>query len=135
MKKVVIFLIIVIFFLSGCKSKETYVTAKCSDGFEYNKEICKNNKCEDIKYFADPCLGHYEKECNSDLDCGVGGCSGQICGRKDEVKYIITTCSFTKEDECLYLTKCSCIQGKCKFQENEKYQGCLRNIPLANVAY
>ena len=37
-------------------------------------------------------------ECSFDSDCGTGGCSGQICGHKDNVGGIMTTCEF-REDE------------------------------------
>ncbi len=67
-------------------------------------------------------------DCNSNLDCGVGGCSRQICGQKDEVKDAITTCEFKEEYECLKETSCLCIKNKCQWLENKDYLNCLEKI-------
>ena len=121
--KYFVILIVLLVLVSGCNlNKETYVKGKCLDGYEYNKEVCKDGKCNVIMYFADPCLNH---ECKTDSDCGTGGCSGEICGQKDKVKEIRTTCEFRSDYECLKFTSCLCIQGKCNFEENENYLGCL----------
>ena len=64
-------------------------------------------------------------ECNKDSDCGVGGCSGQICGGLDTINNIITTCEFRPEYECLKLTSCQCINNRCNWEENNQYKECV----------
>ena len=131
MNKKILFILIVVslFFISSCKintqDKETYITAKCEDGFEYDEKICVNGKCDYIAYVKDPCLGHYLPECKSDSDCSVAGCSGQICTTKEKAFDLITTCEYLDKYQCLKLTSCSCIQGKCAFDENNEYLSCL----------
>ena len=67
-------------------------------------------------------------ECNTNNECGTGGCSSQICGKKGEVENIITTCEFKAEYECLKETSCSCINNKCQWQQNNVYLSCLDKI-------
>ncbi len=67
-------------------------------------------------------------ECTSDNDCGVGGCSGQVCGLKDKVKDIITTCEFRESYNCLKLTSCGCVDGKCEWIENQDYKECMEEL-------
>lgn len=69
-------------------------------------------------------------ECVTNKDCGVGGCSGQICGPKDEVRDIITTCEWKPEYDCIKKTKCTCINGKCDWFENEEYLKCMGTLGL-----
>lgn len=74
------------------------------------------------------CVGLYreaETECTRDSDCGTGGCSGQVCGLKDKVKDIITTCEYRPEYGCLNLTSCKCLEGKCQWGDNTLYRECL----------
>ena len=100
----------------------------CPDGYEYNKYSCTDNICYENKFIADPCLNHYGtavNDCSIDADCAAGGCSGQICGKKDAVKDIITTCEFKEEYGCLKLTSCGCENKKCMWKENKEYRFCL----------
>ena len=67
-------------------------------------------------------------ECSSDLDCATGGCSGQICGVKEKVKDIITTCEYLEEYNCLRLSSCGCVDDKCQWEENNDYRECMNNF-------
>ncbi len=67
-------------------------------------------------------------ECLSDNDCSVGGCSGQVCGMKDKVKGVITTCEFRESYNCLKLTNCGCVDGKCQWVENQDYKNCMEEL-------
>jgi|SRR3989344_7133899 len=131
MKKLIIVLVLFLIFLSSCKinknqDNETFINGKCEDGFKYLKTSCTDNKCSDVVYKQDPCFGHYLiKECDSDLDCSIAGCSGQICTTKDKAIDTITTCEFRSSYECLKLTSCLCINGECKFDGNDNYFTCL----------
>lgn len=64
-------------------------------------------------------------ECNSNADCGVGGCSGQVCGKLGEVEGVITTCEMRPEYDCLQKTSCGCVMGQCKWAENKDYVDCM----------
>ncbi|RLI91476.1 MAG: hypothetical protein DRO90_02335 [Candidatus Altiarchaeales archaeon] len=92
--------------ISGCK----YVSGRCVPVYA--------NRQEEVE----------GAECNVDDDCGTGGCSNQICGPKEKVKGIITTCEYRPEYECLKLTSCKCIKGKCKWEETEEYEECLEKL-------
>lgn len=67
-------------------------------------------------------------ECIVRSDCAAGGCSNQVCGAKEKVKGIITTCEWKEEYGCLKLTSCSCINNKCQWEENKEYRNCMNNI-------
>lgn len=64
-------------------------------------------------------------DCASASDCGVGGCSGQVCTTAKEAPNAITTCEYREEYGCLKLTSCGCANGKCMWQQNTKYADCL----------
>src|SRR3989344_9022094 len=67
----------------------------CQDGYEYSKFSCVDSKCVEKIFVADPCLGHYgTSECDDDSDCGIGGCSGEICGSKEKIKDIASICLY-----------------------------------------
>ena len=122
----------------GHYNGKTFIKAKCEDGFEYDKASCINNVCENIVYKQDPCFGHYlNKECNSDSDCAVAGCSSQACVTKEKAKDIITTCEYKPEYACLKLTSCSCINEECIFKENTEYTQCLneKSTKSNNLVY
>ena len=74
-----------------------------------------------------------DTECSSDSDCATGGCSGQICGEKEKVKDIVTTCEYLPEYDCLRLTDCRCINDKCQWEENNAHKDCIKNIENVNV--
>jgi eight-cysteine-cluster-containing protein len=97
---------------------------------EFNVSGCeyRNGKCVEI--YKEPV------ECTQDPDCGTGGCSGQICGLKEEVGNITTTCEYRPEYDCLQLTSCKCINGECKWEENDAYLECMENlnVGIANPA-
>lgn len=82
----------------------------------------KNNMTEELKDNLT------ESECLTDNDCAVGGCSGQICGVKEVVENIYTTCEWKLEYGCLKITSCSCINDKCMWEETKEYLDCLANI-------
>ena len=89
-------------------------SGKCSVGLECT---CYQNRC-----YAGLVA---EEECATDLDCGTGGCSGQICGTKDKVKDIVTTCEWKEEYGCYKETGCSCINGKCQWKETSEFLDCM----------
>lgn len=64
-------------------------------------------------------------ECSADDDCGVAGCSGQICATKEKAPDIITTCEWKESYACYQLTSCSCINGLCKWAETDEFISCL----------
>jgi eight-cysteine-cluster-containing protein len=64
-------------------------------------------------------------ECQTSTDCTTGGCSGQVCVAKDKSSKIITTCEYRSEYECLKETQCTCVEGKCSWQDNDAYTSCL----------
>ena len=65
-------------------------------------------------------------ECAADSDCGIGGCSGQICATNEKAKDIITTCEYKASYECYKLTSCGCTEGRCSWKSNEKFSECLK---------
>lgn len=79
---------------------------------------CVNNGCKQVK----------KAECSADADCGTGGCSGQVCGQKDKVKGIITTCEYKLEYGCLKKTGCGCVSGKCEWKKTQEYMDCMKNF-------
>jgi len=131
--KYLIFLFLV-FFISSCVKEnnnpdnlEKCPKGICDDGHEYKAYNFVNERCIPIMYFADPCLNHKDDkaECNSDNDCGIGGCSAQLCGKKREVEKVITTCEIKPEYQCLKQSSCSCINNKCQWKQNKEYIECL----------
>ena len=99
----------------------------CQDGYKYTQFDCVNNKCSQRQFFADPCLNHYirDAECASDSDCTSGGCSNQVCGKKESIKGLITTCEFKEEYSCLESTSCGCVESKCRWEETPSYTSCM----------
>jgi eight-cysteine-cluster-containing protein len=97
---------------------------------QYNVSGCeyRNGRCVEI--YKEPV------ECTNDSDCGTGGCSGQVCGLKDMVKDIITTCEYRPEYDCLNLTSCRCFDGRCQWEDNLAYIECMQNLTtgLSNPA-
>ena len=67
-----------------------------------------------------------DKECQRDPDCSTGGCSGEICGPEEKAKGLITICVYKPGYECLKLTKCRCVQGKCQWQKSRKFKNCMK---------
>lgn len=67
-----------------------------------------------------------EVECAQDSDCATGGCSGQLCGLKDEVEKSITTCEAREYYKCYQLTSCGCFEGQCQWLENANFLKCLK---------
>lgn len=65
-------------------------------------------------------------ECLVDSDCGIGGCSDQICTSLEKAKNLITTCEWKETYWCLRETTCSCIKGKCEWKKTQEYLDCLR---------
>lgn len=69
-------------------------------------------------------------ECVFDTDCGVGGCSGQVCTTAAEAKGLITTCEYRAEYDCLKLTSCGCVNGKCAWKETADYYACFDRLKV-----
>jgi len=68
------------------------------------------------------------KECLSDLDCAVGGCSNQICASKEKASDLVTTCEWREEYSCYRMTSCGCIQGVCQWKETSEFNECLKKL-------
>ncbi|MBN2014599.1 MAG: DUF333 domain-containing protein [Candidatus Altiarchaeota archaeon] len=97
---------------------------------QYNVSGCeyRNGRC--VEVYEEP------PECSNDSDCGTGGCSGQVCGLKEIVKDIITSCEYRPEYDCLRLTSCRCVDGRCRWEDNTAYMECMQNLTtgLSNPA-
>lgn len=106
-------------------AKNVDASKQCPDfctGIAGNMKLsCKENKCQRIS------VKHVFGECSKDSDCIVGGCSGQICGLKEEVEGMITTCEYKEEYSCLKLTSCICINTKCVWKQEPVYVSCLED--------
>jgi len=72
--------------------------------------------------------GETGSECTTDKDCRTAGCSGQICTTAANARGIFTTCEYKEEYDCLKKTSCSCVDGYCKWEENEEYKKCLADL-------
>ncbi|RLI93229.1 MAG: hypothetical protein DRO89_00590 [Candidatus Altiarchaeales archaeon] len=102
----------------------------CLDEFNVSGCEYRNGRCVEIYKETKEIK---EMECTQDSDCGTGGCSGQICGLKERVKDIITTCEYRPEYDCLRLTSCKCIDGKCQWEENNAYLECMKNLSRKSI--
>ncbi|MBI3036838.1 eight-cysteine-cluster domain-containing protein [Candidatus Woesearchaeota archaeon] len=71
-------------------------------------------------------------ECSTNSDCGIGGCSGQVCTAASEATGVITTCEYRAEYDCLKLTSCWCVEGKCAWKETADYKACV-DIKTKNI--
>ncbi len=91
---------------------------------------CINNGCKRVATAFPPTVppSFFGPECSADADCGTGGCSGQICGQKDKVQGIITTCEYKPEYDCLKKTGCGCISGKCEWKKTQDYLDCMKSF-------
>ncbi len=96
-----------------------------SMGCDCGENRCWNGtSCVPEKEFETKPIG----ECSTDSDCGAGGCSGQVCTTAEKASEIITTCEFLPEYECLKLTTCGCVEGKCRWKENSAYSDCMDKL-------
>ena len=82
--------------------------------------VCHKGKCVDREKVPD--------ECTQDTDCGVGGCNNQICGPKDDVKNITTSCEMIPEYNCVEKTNCACIDKRCQWNETQEYAKCMDDV-------
>jgi heavy-Cys/CGP-CTERM domain protein len=64
-------------------------------------------------------------QCAADSDCGIGGCSGELCGAKGEVEQVMTACVYLQQYKCLKLTGCGCIKGLCQWKRTADYNKCV----------
>jgi len=67
-------------------------------------------------------------ECSKNDECAIGGCSGQLCDKKDVINKVATTCEWKEEYGCFRLTQCLCIQNKCQWNQTPEYQQCIANF-------
>lgn len=74
-----------------------------------------------------------EAECVSDSDCSRAGCSGQLCVQAGKAANIITTCEYKAEYDCLRLTSCGCIEGRCAWSATGEYEACIEKTKQAKV--
>ena len=63
--------------------------------------------------------------CESDDDCGTGGCSNQVCDTIADAQKSITTCEVQDWYQCLDLTSCGCNNNRCGWEQNEEYLSCM----------
>ncbi|OIO21370.1 hypothetical protein AUJ17_03535 [Candidatus Micrarchaeota archaeon CG1_02_47_40] len=90
-----------------------------------DKTVCGKIVDEMIRQACNTAL---EPECETDVDCATGGCSGQLCLPKGEASGIITTCEFRQEYACYQnLGECGCNSGKCAWKESAVLDSCLAN--------
>lgn len=105
MKRVlIVFLACILIFLIGCDKNNP--TVKGAQGTNISAQ---------------------SSECDSDADCSVGGCSGQICAPRGKAGQIVSTCEYRAEYDCLRLSDCSCVKGKCQWVNNQEYSNCVAN--------
>ncbi len=60
--------------------------------------------------------------CESDSDCKISGCNGEICSEQEGMASI---CVYKPEFECYSLTNCKCINGKCGWEQTEEFLDCV----------
>lgn len=58
--------------------------------------------------------------CESDSDCKVSGCSGEICSEQE----LVSICLYKPEFGCYKLTSCKCINGRCGWEQTEEFLDC-----------
>lgn len=63
--------------------------------------------------------------CESDSDCEIGGCNGEICGSKESIKDVASICLYKPEFECYTLTNCKCTSGRCDWERTEEFLNCI----------
>jgi len=64
------------------------------------------------------------KECVSDSDCIIGGCSGTVCQPKN-AEPVFTTCEYSPAYDCYKQISCKCIENKCQWDKTEKFEECI----------
>jgi heavy-Cys/CGP-CTERM domain protein len=64
-------------------------------------------------------------QCAADSDCGIGGCSGELCGAKAEVKDVLTACVYQQAYKCLKITSCGCVNGLCQWKRTSDFNKCV----------
>ncbi len=79
-------------------------------------------KC--IRPWEEECVLEEEDECSSDSDCVTDGCSSTIC-RSKYSEGISTTCEYKEHYSCYKLTSCSCVAGKCGWEQTTEFNNCL----------
>jgi len=60
--------------------------------------------------------------CESDADCKVSGCNGEVCSSQEGVASI---CVYKPEFECYSLTSCKCTDGRCGWEKTEEFLDCI----------
>ena len=83
----------------GCNSCE------CNEGVW----LCTMRDCEELG-------------CQSDADCFVGGCSGQLC---TGIEGLASTCEWLPEYACYQQAHCACFEGQCGWDQTEALAECL----------
>lgn len=59
--------------------------------------------------------------CESDSDCKVTGCNGELCSEQE----MTSICMYKPEFECYSLTNCKCINGGCAWEQTEEFLNCI----------
>jgi len=61
------------------------------------------------------CGSSLYSECNSDSDCVIGGCSNQLCGSKDAVNDMMSSCEHRPcYDHTRFDLNCTCKDNICQ---------------------
>ncbi|WP_148233433.1 CGP-CTERM-anchored Cys-rich protein [Pyrococcus sp. NA2] len=85
---------------------------------------------DNVSVFAFPESG---KECKTDADCKIQGCSGELCVSKNET--VFSTCIYKEWYKCLKLTTCGCYNGYCTWKPTKPFIECLKNhnVSIENI--
>ncbi|BAA29808.1 TPA: eight-cysteine-cluster domain-containing protein [Pyrococcus horikoshii] len=112
---------------TGVIPAQTIVERAKESGWDVKEYYLKK---DNITIYLTPKVG---KECKSDSDCKTGGCSGELCLKKNETAF--STCIYREWYECLKLTKCGCYNGFCTWKPNPLFMECLKkyNVSIEKI--
>ena len=63
-------------------------------------------------------------ECTKNTACIITGCSSEVCSNKQ----VMTPCIIKPGYECLKYADCGCINNKCQWIFNDKYNECMKEV-------
>jgi eight-cysteine-cluster-containing protein len=144
-------LLILTLLLLGCAVQEKQPVAKeeiecdavksCSEGYECVKlpdkakptcvlpEVLESDKYKDCRIAESyppqiicPKTRPAGEGCESDADCKISGCNGEVCSSQEGVASI---CVYKPEFECYSLTNCKCTDSKCGWGQTEEFLNCI----------
>ena len=68
-------------------------------------------------------------ECNKNSDCIITGCSSEICSNKP----VMSPCIIKPGYACLKFADCMCINNRCQWRFNNKYNKCMNNLSDTSI--